>query len=209
MLNTGMQTCQAYQGCPTCTHSWSPGSLIPRKQCVYDGYRRFLCAGSRGRKKTFKYQGAWYQFRCVETRPKPTTRDDVFVRKAVSLGSEKKPFAGHKSAPLLARWPDFSWYRMNVVELMHGELHNLLYHNRNRSQSSTYCLFDTNTDIKNLCDNLVRLLVGKVNPGYSGWSKDAAHRRQCEKFDVFPDIWPANGGPLPWRLLHGSAKVNA
>ena len=51
----------------------------------------------------------------------PKTRDDDFVRKAVALASDAKPFAGHKTTPLLARWPGFDWIRYNVPEIMHGK----------------------------------------------------------------------------------------
>ena len=31
----------------------------------------------------------------------------------------KLPCGGHKSPPLIARWPGFDWYRMSPPELMH------------------------------------------------------------------------------------------
>lgn len=56
-------------------------------------------------------------------------------------------------------------------------------------------------DVKNLCDNVIKVLVGKTSEGfYSGWGKDATHRAQSEKLGVFEDIWPDEGGHLPWRL---------
>lgn len=58
--------------------------------------------------------------RNVETRPVPASRDDNFVRSAVGVATEKQPVCGHKSAPLLAKWPGYSWFRMNVPEIMHG-----------------------------------------------------------------------------------------
>ena len=42
-------------------------------------------------------------------------------------------------------------------------------------------------------------MIGKTT-GYTGWSRDDAHRRSCKKTDVFPSVWPENGGVLPWRL---------
>ena len=57
------------------------------------------------------------------------------------------------------------------------------------------------TDVKNLCDNVIKILVGKSSEGfYSGWAKDVTHRAQSEKLGVFEDIWPDAGGDLPWRL---------
>lgn len=61
----GMQACQAYQSCWACTHSWSPGSLVGRKACIYDGYRVFLAPRSRARGKSFVWRGQKYQFRYV------------------------------------------------------------------------------------------------------------------------------------------------
>ena len=113
--------------------------------------------------------------RDVETRGNPTERDDDFVTTACSIGTEKKPFVGHKTLPLLCNWPHYSWVRMNVPEIMH--------------------------DIKNLCDNLVRLVIGKTGnaaDGYSGWSKDAKHRQDCQRLGIFQEVW--DGGRLPWRL---------
>ena len=64
-------------------------------------------------------------------------------------------------------------------------------------------------DIKNMCDSLLRLLLGKVsNTGYQTWSKDQVHREQCERLGVFQDIWTQNGsGPFPWRLSTDDRKV--
>ena len=115
-----MQSCQSYQGCPVCLHSWTPGSVLGRKQVVCEGYRCFLHPDSAARQKTFTFQGKKYEFRTIERRAVPVTRDDSFVRRAVSVASEKKPFCGHKSCPLLSMWPGYSWYRMNVPEIMHG-----------------------------------------------------------------------------------------
>ena len=116
----GMQSCQSYQGCPVCLHSWTPGRVLGRKQVVCDGYRCFLHADSAARQKSFTFQGGKYEFRTIERREVPRTRDDSFVRRAVGVASENKPFCGHKTAPLLCMWPGYSWYRMNVPEIMHG-----------------------------------------------------------------------------------------
>ena len=94
------------------------------------------------------------------------------MRKAVAIATEQRPFVGHKSAPLICRWPGFSWWRYNVPEIMH--------------------------DIKNLCDSFVRLLIGKTT-NYA-WNRDSSHRVHAKKLDVFPDIWPGVDGALPWRL---------
>lgn len=63
--------------------------------------------------------------RCAETRPNPRRRDEDFVRTAVALATRAQPFAGHKTPPLLCRWPDWGWYRMNVPDLMHGMIGHL------------------------------------------------------------------------------------
>ena len=85
-----MQSCQSYQGCPVCLHSWTPGRVLGRKQVVCDGYRCFLHADSAARKKSFTFQGEKYEFRTIERREVPRTRDDSFVRRAVGVASEKK-----------------------------------------------------------------------------------------------------------------------
>ena len=58
--------------------------------------------------------------RTIERRQVPQQRDDKFVQSAVGVATEKNPFCGHKGAPLLSNWPGYSWYRMNVPEIMHG-----------------------------------------------------------------------------------------
>merc|ERR1711937_1007720 len=162
----GMQAIQSYQSCPVCIGEWSPGSLVGRKQCIFDGFRRFLPPTSRGRKKTFLYKGHEYQYRCEDRRPKPASRDEDFVRHAVYLATTAQPFAGHKSIPHLANWPGYGWYRMNTPEPMH--------------------------DGKNACDNIMTTIVGHVsNAGkYDKWKKDAKHRKQSKTFGIFPEIWP-------------------
>ena len=120
---TGMLACQSYQSCPICTHAWTPGAMIGRKQCVFDGFRRFLASSSRARDKKFRYKSNTYEYRCVETRQKPRYRDDEFVRAAVSLATKAQPFCGHRpQAPHLAKWSGFSWRRMNQPEPAHGNL---------------------------------------------------------------------------------------
>ena len=200
---TGMQAIQAYQSCPICLGEWTAGALVGRKQCIYDGFRRHLPPGSKGREKVLKYKGHRYQYRCKDNRPPPRRRNHDFVRGAVYLSTSAQPFAGHKTAPLLLNWPGFDWYRMNTPEPMH--------------------------DAKNACDNAMTTIVGHVsNAGkYDSWKKDATHRKQSKTLGVFPDIWTADGattaegepaagatadgaaaegepaadlGPLPWRL---------
>ena len=64
--------------------------------------------------------------------------------------------------------------------------------------------------MKNLCDNIVRLLIGKTNSGedgYSGWSKDKNHRKHAEKLGIFENIWTANGGSFHWRLSKDERNV--
>ena len=67
-------------------------------------------------------------FRNIERRDAPERRDDAFVPRAVNIASDKKPFVGHKTLPLLCRWPGYSWRRMNLPEIMHGA--SLLFSNR-------------------------------------------------------------------------------
>merc|ERR1712224_453454 len=162
----GMQAIQSYQSCPVCIGEWSPGSLVGRKQCIFDGFRRFLPPTSRVRNKTFLYKGHEYQYRCEDRRPKPASRDEDFVMHAVYLATTAQPFAGHKSIPHLANWPGYGWYRMNTPEPMH--------------------------DGKNACDNIMTTIVGHVsNAGkYDKWKKDAKHRKQSKTFGIFPEIWP-------------------
>ena len=115
----GMQSVSGYQSCCVCTHCWSPG-LIERA-CQYGGYRRFLVPGSRGRQSRVSQDGHIYEYGNVCTRSPPKYRNDDMVRTACALACERgRPTLGHKSVPLQSHWPDFSWYRQNVPDLMHG-----------------------------------------------------------------------------------------
>ena len=115
----GMQACQAYQSCCVCTHSWSAG---PGRKLNYDGYRRFLVPGSRGRQMRVRYADRVYEYRNVETRIKPRYRDTEFVRSACCYAKQtREQFLGHKVLPLLSRWPGYDWYRYNCPDLMHGK----------------------------------------------------------------------------------------
>ena len=48
---------------------------------------------------------------------------------------------------------------------------------------------------------------GKSGTGYASWNKDASHRAHAKKLGMFQDIWPENGGPLPWRLTADEKKT--
>ena len=55
-----MQTCQAYQACPVCTHSWS----APLNHgVVCDGHRAFLPVDHPGRQQRVLYKGQTYEYR--------------------------------------------------------------------------------------------------------------------------------------------------
>ena len=162
MLN--MQSVQAFYPCPHCMITWQPGL---RTQ-VYAGYRRFLPENAPWRQKSFVYKGLTYWFRDAEVRPRPMRRTDRTVRACLGRASQKKPFCGHKGAPLLQLWRA-DWDR-SCVDEMH--------------------------DVKCMSGMFVRCLVG--NHGEYEWKRDAAHRRDCETYNMFPTF--QNGGPPPWRL---------
>ena len=177
---SGMQTCQAYQGCPVCLHSWS----APLSHgCVCDGFRRFLPPGDPGRQRRVMYKGLQYEYKDECLLPEPKIRDQSLVQSICSIATAKKPVLGHKVPPVVARIPGFRWRRILCTpEAMH--------------------------DAKNCADNFVRLLVGKVsNTGYSGWSHDNKHRSHCETLGIFEDLWTANRGDLPWRLTSLQRKM--
>ena len=116
----GMEACQSYNACCVCKHSFDP-PIGTAKKLLFNGYRRYLTAGSRGRRRRVLFRGHVFQYKNVEELPKPQLRDDDFVRHAVAFSKQRRsPYLGHKSIPLLARWPGFSWYRMNVPDVMHG-----------------------------------------------------------------------------------------
>lgn len=48
----------------------------------------------------------------------------------------------------------------------------------------------------------MKISIGKGPSGssYANWSKDAKHRKQAKLLNIYEDVWPENGGPLPWRL---------
>ena len=110
----GMESSQSFTGCCVCTHCWSGGK-------IFDGYRRFLEPNSRGRQARVRHGGHVYEYCTEATRLKPKYRDNAFVRKACAFVKQRNhPFMGHKCAPLLSRWPDFDWRRLNIPDLMHG-----------------------------------------------------------------------------------------
>ena len=116
----GMESCASYTSCCVCTHCFSPG-IGTAKKLIFDGYRRFLNIGSRGRRRRVLYDGESYEYHQVCDRPKPRMRDDEFVRAAVAFAKQRgNPFMGHKSVPLLSKLPGFSWYRINTPDVMHG-----------------------------------------------------------------------------------------
>ena len=169
---SGMQAVSSFTGCCVCTHCWST-------QHNYDGYRRFLDSGSRGRRRRVVYRGYTYEYFKECTRPAPKYRDTQFVRLATAFAKQRDaPYMGHKHVPLLSMWPGYDWRRMNVPDVMH--------------------------DIKLLVEMLLKVMIGKGidtgEGGYKSWSKDSSHRAQAKKRNVHREIWPDINGPLPWRL---------
>ena len=116
----GLKSCQAYQSCCVCLHTWSEGL---QRGCIADGYRRFLADGSRARQRQFRFSGHVYQYKCTEVRPQNCVlRSNASVNTAMSvIQVSGQPYLGHKYEPLASCWPDFDWYRYNVPDLMHGK----------------------------------------------------------------------------------------
>ena len=152
-----MQAEKSYEGaCVVCKHQWTRGVLegAQGKQCCFGGYRTFLPAGSRGRQAQVAKGGHTYEYGRVETRIRAEFRDVKSARRCLAVVEAlEMPHGGHKSPPLIARWPGFDWYRMSPPELMH--------------------------DSKIFLEMLLKVLVGKVSGCgfYGSWSSDNKHRR--------------------------------
>ena len=115
----GMQSSASYQSCCVCTHSWS--RALTGTKCIYDGYRRFLVCGCRGRRRRVRHGGLTYEYKDVSTRPPPRYRDENLLLAALRYGMQhNKPCLGHKTLPLLWNWPGFDWKRFNGPDLAHG-----------------------------------------------------------------------------------------
>ena len=180
----GMKSSLAYQGCPVCLHTWSPGTPMFQTKCVCDGYRRFTHERSRARESKVKHSGLVYEYGSRETRPLPEYRDTKMVRRACKFADRiGGSFLGHKILPMPISWPAFCFLRYLAGEMMH--------------------------DSKVFTEMVVKCLVGKgpSDTSYSNWSKDAKHRRQSQVRGVFENIWPDNNGPLPWRLTANQRKL--
>ena len=101
--HAGMKSAVSFTGCCVCTHCWSCGR-------IYDGYRRFLVSGSRGRQQQVQYSGHLFEYTNECTRPNPRYRDNEYVRSATAFVKQREaPFMGHKFPPLLSLWPGFDW----------------------------------------------------------------------------------------------------
>ena len=165
-----MQSEKSYEGaCVVCKHKWREGVI--GKQCCFGGYRTFLPARSRGRQARVPHGGHVYEYGTVETRSPAPFRDVASARRCLAVVEAlEMPCGGHKSPPLIARWPGFDWYRMNPPELMH--------------------------DSKIFLEMLLKVLVGKVSGTgfYGGWSYDNKHRQEAKVLGIFESIWPCNNG---------------
>ena len=181
--SSGMQSEKSYEGaCVVCKHKWREGVI--GKQCCFGGYRTFLPARSRGRQARVPHGGHVYEYGTVETRSPAPFRDVASARRCLAVVEAlEMPCGGHKSPPLIARWPGFDWYRMNPPELMH--------------------------DSKIFLEMLLKVLVGKVSGTgfYGGWSYDNKHRQEAKVLGIFESIWPCNNGPLPWRITGAQRKL--
>ena len=197
-----------YTSCCVCKHCFSAG-IGSAKTCNFDGYRRFLRPGSRGRRRRLRFCGQIFEYHDNEARLKPQLREDVFVRNAVAFARQRQaPFLGHKGLPMLARWPGFNWYRMNTPDFMHGK-YAYMCNSHPLTQFSSLHI-----DCKVVCEMLVKVMIGKGlglhednDGGYKCWSKDPTHRREAQALGVFRDTWADRDGALPWRLSKEELKL--
>lgn len=115
---SGMQTCQAYQSCPVCTHAWSPPLS---RGVVADGFRAFLAEDDDGRQQKVTYKGLVYEYKDACNLPTPQDRNMELVQSVCAVATEKNPILGHKFPPVICSWPEFDWKRVICTpELMHG-----------------------------------------------------------------------------------------
>lgn len=173
----GMQSHGAMFGCPYCDICFDPGLLT---KPVYGGFRRFLPMRHPWRRVTsFEYNGLTYYFSAEELRPPPENRTTTHAMTCISLARPYRPFRGHKTMPLLSKWPSFSW-DMNPSDVMH--------------------------DLSSVCKMLLKVIVGKGRFGmYESWKRDEEHREFCRVMGVFPEV--VAGGDLPWRLSAEEVSV--
>ena len=161
------------------------------------------------RAETFEYKGMVYEYGHVETRAPPQLRTNEFVRAAATFAVQRQtPFLGHKSLPLTSQLPGYDCLRYIPGEIMHGTI--LLLNNVLLS-----CVYDgilnvllacnptcnpVHSDTKIMTDMTMTILIGKgpAKSSYGNWSKDDKHRRQAKIRNIYEDVWPENGGPLPW-----------
>ena len=183
LASSGMQSASSYKGaCCICQHEWT--APLTGTTCTHGGYRSFLPPGSRGRQPQIQIGGHTYQYSGVETRPKAQFRDTQFVRRCLAVvEAVGSPHCGHKSPPLMARFLGFDWYRLSAPELVH--------------------------DSKIFLEMVLKCLVGKHagSAFYGGWNNDNKHRREAQIMGIFPSIWPANNGTLPWRLTAAQRQL--
>lgn len=169
-----MQAITAFYPCPHCLHTWQPGV---RGQ-IYGGYRRFLPPNSPWRRQSFQFMGRSYQFRDVESRTPPRSRNDVNVRVMCARASSSRPFLGHKGPHFFSAWSGVDWDG-NTCDVMH--------------------------DLKLLCEMILKVLVGtRSSKGwYKEWSskkKDDNHRHDCRVYGIFREFFSSTETPPPWRL---------
>ncbi len=167
-----------YDSCPHCHHVFEPG--IFKKPC-YGGARVFLPRESHWRRREVQADGHTYTFATNETRSEPSVRTTQSAAENCHLTTRSRAVRGHKALPLMSRWPSFRW-DMNVAEVMH--------------------------DLKNVCDMLLRIIVGKGSHGvYQHWKAryDYKHRLHCKVHNIFPEVHDENN-PLPWRLTREDVK---
>ena len=62
-----------------------------------------------------------YEYGGVEARRKAPLRSVRYARDCLAMvEAVGQPVGGHKTAPLIARFPGFDWFKMSPNELMHA-----------------------------------------------------------------------------------------
>ena len=115
-----MQTCQAYQSCPVCTHAWSP----PLSRGVdVNGSCLWVILGVHKRWLT---KDSSMSTRMYVRNLLPSFGTPILLSQFVlTIDTEKQPFFGHKFPPILCCLPEFDWGRIfGIPELIHSNIAN-------------------------------------------------------------------------------------
>ena len=173
---------QSFNGCSTCCVVYESGA---HRGLVFSVARRFLPHDHKLRRE----RAGPFEYTAREDRPPPGAKSTSYVIGCAmyAMAHELEHFLGQKGLPMFASLVRYNYPRTNIADWMHN--------------------------LGRVFVSIVTTTVGGEGDGWVSdhYTKDAAHRQECQTLGIFESVWTDKPTYLPERhaRLLGSLDLDA